>query len=227
MPKPIRHLPVAAAYDAWSADYDAHDNPMVMAARYILLGAAPAARGQDCLEVGCGTGANLAILRAAGARSVAGIDLSPGMLARARARLPGLALHQGSAADPWPIAATSLDLVLFCLTLEHVAALAPAFREAHRVLRPGGLVLVIEIHPALAAAGVAAHFEAADAIVTMPSFPHRLADYRAAAAASGLAVEQLRDWRCADFRAPHPKMARRDPEAPFALEGRLRKAPPG
>ena len=222
--RPTQHLSVSAAYDRWSAIYDVYDNPMVAAARDILLRFAPDAAGKDCLEVGCGTGANLASLRDAGARLVVGMDLSAGMLDQARARLPGVPLHHASATDPWPMPDASADLVLFSLTLEHLPSLAHAHREAHRVLRPGGMVLAIEIHPDLATQGVGAHFEAGNVIVTMPSFPHRLEDYRAASDAAGLALVQLREWRRVDFRHPHPKMAKRDPMAPFAIEIRLRKA---
>lgn len=51
-------LPVAAAYDRWSAFYDAHDNPMVSVAAHVV-GALDNVPGQDVIEFGCGTGRNL------------------------------------------------------------------------------------------------------------------------------------------------------------------------
>src|SRR5215831_12845714 len=58
------------------------------------------AAGGDLLEVGCGTGLLLERL-ASVARSAQGIDLSPGMLEKARAR--GLNVRQGSVLDlPFP-----------------------------------------------------------------------------------------------------------------------------
>src|ERR1700712_2244679 len=57
-------------------------------------------RGRDVLEVGCGTGLLLRHIKAF-ARSARGVDLSPGMLERARER--GLEVLEASATDlPFP-----------------------------------------------------------------------------------------------------------------------------
>jgi len=93
--------------------------------------------GKDVLEVGCGTG--LILERVAGfARTARGIDLSAGMLARARAR--GLAVAQASATE-LPIATASVDVAYSFKVLAHVPDIAAALREMARVVRPGGWVL--------------------------------------------------------------------------------------
>jgi SAM-dependent methyltransferase len=89
------------------------------------------------LEVGCGTG--LILGRVAGfARTARGIDLSAGMLARARAR--GLAVAQASATE-LPIATASVDVAYAFKVLAHVQDIGAALREMARVVRPGGWVL--------------------------------------------------------------------------------------
>lgn len=211
-------IPVRRAYDRWSAVYDAYDNPMVSAASEIVASLAPMARGRHVLELGCGTGRNLLALSGAGAASVTGCDLSGGMLAAARAKAPALALVSADLAGALPFANASADVVLFCLVLEHMEALAPPLSEARRVLRTGGHVIIVEIHPDLAAQGVAAHFRDGGEIVHMPTFAHRLEDFMRAASEAGFAVLRSRDWRPCDFANPHPKMGKRAPEAPFALE---------
>lgn len=211
-------LPVRQAYDRWSAVYDVYDNPMVSAAKDVVTGVAPMAQGRHVLELGCGTGRNLVVLSGAGAASVTGCDLSAGMLAAARAKAPMLSLVSADVAEPLPFADGAADLVLFCLVLEHVAALGPPLREARRMLRPGGRVVIVEIHPDLAAQGVAAHFRDHDEVVHMPTFAHSLKDFAEAAAESGLMVERCRPWRPCDFSTPHPKMRKRDQNGPFALE---------
>ncbi len=218
-------VPVRSAYDRWSAVYDAYDNPMVSAATEIVAGLARMAKGGDVLELGCGTGRNLLALSRAGAASVTGCDLSAGMLAAARAKAPTLALVSGDLAAALPFADASVDMVLFCLVLEHMNALAPPLREAQRVLRPGGHVAIVEIHPELAAQGVAAHFRDRDEVVHMPTYAHRLEDFAQATAAAGLEVATFRTWRPRDFATPHPKMRKRDPEQPFALEMVLESRP--
>lgn len=211
-------IPVRRAYDRWSAIYDDYDNPMVSAASEIVAGLAPMARGRHVLELGCGTGRNLLALSGAGAASVTGCDLSGGMLAAARAKAPELALVSADLGAALPFGDASADMILFCLVLEHMEALAPPLREARRVLRPGGHVAIVEIHPDLAAQGVAAHFKDGGEIVHMPTFAHRLEDFTRAADAAGLAVTRSRAWRPRDFARPHAKMRKREPEAPFVLE---------
>lgn len=92
------------------------------------------ARGRTVLEVGCGTG--LVMQRVAGfAAHVTGIDVSPGMLARARER--GLDVREGSAtALPFPDA--TFDVVYSFKVLAHVDPVEPALAEMARVTRPGG-----------------------------------------------------------------------------------------
>jgi ubiquinone/menaquinone biosynthesis C-methylase UbiE len=93
--------------------------------------------GKDVLEVGCGTG--LILERVAGfARTARGIDLSPGMLAHARAR--GLAVVQASATE-LPIATASVDVAYAFKVLAHIEDIGAALREMARVVRPGGWVL--------------------------------------------------------------------------------------
>jgi SAM-dependent methyltransferase len=97
----------------------------------------PLAAGRKVLEVGCGTGLVLERVAAVAAQA-RGIDLSPGMLARARAR--GLAVDEGSAtALPYPDA--SFDLTYSFKVLAHVPELDRALAEMARVTRPNGHVV--------------------------------------------------------------------------------------
>lgn len=132
-------------YDAFAASYEDrrdgrsryHD---LLDALEVEL-AVPYARGRDVLEVGCGTGLVLRRL-AEHARRAVGVDLSPGMLARAKAR--GLDVHEGSA-TALPFADASFDVAVSFKTLPHVPDLALALGEMARVVRPGG-VLVAELY---------------------------------------------------------------------------------
>lgn len=100
-------------------------------------------RGRDVLEVGCGTG--LLLRRIAGfARSAKGVDLSPGMLAKARAR--GLDVTEASATDlPFPDG--SFDVACSFKVLAHVRDVRRALAEMARVVRPGGHVLAELYNP--------------------------------------------------------------------------------
>lgn len=94
-------------------------------------------RGGDVVEIGCGTG--LLLERAVPfSRSAIGVDLSAGMLAKARAR--GLQVVQGSATR-LPLADASCDVVFCFKVLAHVPDVSTALAEMARVVRPGGWVL--------------------------------------------------------------------------------------
>ncbi len=101
----------------------------------------PLARGRDVLEVGCGTGLILERL-ARVARSARGVDLSDGMLEKARAR--GLDVVQGSATQ-LPFDDDSFDLACSFKVLAHVPDIGKALAEIARVTRPGG-EMVLEFY---------------------------------------------------------------------------------
>jgi SAM-dependent methyltransferase len=134
-----------AYYDDFSSGYERerHHGYHALLDELELGVALPFARGRDVLEVGCGTGLILSRLHEV-ARRAEGVDLSPGMLEKARSR--GLNVHEASAtALPFPDA--SFDLVLSFKVLAHVPDLALALREMARVCRPGGRVLAELYNP--------------------------------------------------------------------------------
>ncbi len=97
----------------------------------------PFGRGKEVLECGCGTG--LLLERIAGFASRAeGVDLSSGMLEKARER--GLVVHEASVTK-LPYADASFDVACSFKVLAHVEAIGDALSEMARVVRPGGYVL--------------------------------------------------------------------------------------
>src|SRR3954471_2446604 len=68
---------------AWADLAEAHNRPLFEA----VLDAAGVTAGARVLDVGCGSGLALVLARDRGARP-SGIDISPGLLAIARERLP-------------------------------------------------------------------------------------------------------------------------------------------
>ncbi len=112
-----------------------------------------AAPSRDLLDLGCGTG-RFELALAPRVASVTGLDLSPAMVAAARERCAGLANVRLLATDgrdlrPFPDA--SFDAVIAVDSFPYLyQAGGPAFaeaqlREARRVLRAGGDVLVLNL----------------------------------------------------------------------------------
>jgi SAM-dependent methyltransferase len=117
--------------------------PVLAATAHALRDLGPFADG---LDLCCGTGAGIGVLRALCDRRVVGLDLSAGMLARARTAVPGRpgtgpAVHWVRAdARRLPLR-PAFDLVVSFGALGHfLPRERPAlFAGAHAVLRPGGL----------------------------------------------------------------------------------------
>ena len=103
--------------------------------------------GHLVVDVAVGTGllAREALALTGGRTGVIGVDVSETMLALARRRL-GIPLIQG-AAEALPLAAGIADFVTMGYALRHLADLHAALREALRVLRPGGGIVLLEISP--------------------------------------------------------------------------------
>ena len=107
-------------------------------------------RGKAILDAGCGNGRGLAMLERAFAPSrLVGIDLMPEQIERARAR--GVRAEVRVADITATGEATgSFDAVFVFGILHHVPAWRDAARELARVLAPGGVLLVEELHGATA-----------------------------------------------------------------------------
>ncbi len=103
----------------------------------------PYARGARVLELGCGTGLILARI-AKIAEEAVGIDLSEGMAQRARDR--GLDVRIGSVCD-LPFEDDQFDLTYSFKVLAHIPYIEAAVREAVRVTRPGGHLLLEFYNP--------------------------------------------------------------------------------
>ncbi|MDG4552325.1 MAG: class I SAM-dependent methyltransferase [Candidatus Contendobacter sp.] len=101
--------------------------------------------GMTVLDVATGTGlvARQALAITGDPRAVIGLDISAGMLAEVR-RLLGIPLMQ-SLMERLPVADACCDLVSMGYALRHVADLNVTFREFYRALRPGGVLLILEI----------------------------------------------------------------------------------
>lgn len=140
---------VCALFDRTAADYERMERLMALGSgswyRRRALQRAGLQAGMSVVDVGVGTGL---VAREAAAivgdnTLVLGVDPSPGMIANAKVP-PGVRLAPG-AAESIPAADGSADFVSMGYALRHVSDLPTAFREIHRVLKPGGRLCLLEI----------------------------------------------------------------------------------
>lgn len=97
-------------------------------------------------DLGCGTG-QIAETLASFVRRVVAVESSRQMMAAARRRLGGVAnveVRSGEL-EALPLEDRELDAAVISLVLHHVAEPLVVLREAARVLRPGGRLLVIDM----------------------------------------------------------------------------------
>jgi len=135
---------VAAAFDDRAPTYGRNE----WHRRYAeaLVAEVPLQEGHHVLDAGVGTGfASVAIARVVGPGGrIVGVDLSMGMLDRARrtldaARLPWVELFQRDATDLRDALDGAFDAVVCAAALLYMPVDA-ALREWHRLLKPGGSV---------------------------------------------------------------------------------------
>lgn len=126
-------------YDAIAEIYDAQPYRDRAADPELLAFAAEReAAGLAVLDIGCGTGNQLAANRGAlPCATYVGLDQSFGMLRQARRKEPAIAwVRADGAALPFP--ARSFDLVCCQFAFHHIEDKAGMLRAVFRVLRPGG-----------------------------------------------------------------------------------------
>ena len=188
------------------------------------LGIGPGAR---VLDVACGAGLVTVPLAEAG-YEVEGVDLSPGSIEQARARLADGVSASFRVGDAYALDAAdaSFDAVLLLDMLEHVERPEAVLREAARVVRPGGAVVFHTFNQTPLAWLFAIHgFK----LVT-PGGPEHIHVYRLfippetlrqQAAAAGLAVQEIRGVHPVPDGALWRSVFRRrvDPAFSFALGG--------
>jgi len=183
---------VRDAYARWAIQYDADENPTRDVALVALEKLLPPLAGRAVLEIGCGTGEST--LRLRGARSVTAVDFSEEMLARARAKLSDVRFVVHDVREALPFADASFDLVTENLVLEHIEALAPVLAEIRRVLRPGGMALLFELHPYRQLGGKQARFETEDGTTLVPAFVHPVSEFTERALAAGFSITHVGEW---------------------------------
>ncbi len=195
MQESSEELSVQAGYAAWAPCYDDDGNPLTA-----LEG--PAVRAwfgplteRRALDIGCGTGRHTLALIEAGAAEIVALDLTPEMMARARAKTqsthPRVHWVRHALPYPLPFRDATFDLAVLGLVAEHVLDLARALGDVARVLTPGGRCILSALHPNRTAEGQRARFIDPQTGLRHPiATVHRTIDeYLAEARSAGLQLE--------------------------------------
>jgi ubiquinone/menaquinone biosynthesis C-methylase UbiE len=180
------------AYERWARIYPpvAH-NPLMRAEQAAMLELLPAVTGSRVLDLACGSGRYSRLLLEAGAGPVVAVDFCVPMLQQVAA-----ASRVCASMMRLPFRADLFDCIVCGLALGHATDIDSWMGEVARVLRPGGIFLYSDFHPAAARAGMTRSFK--DEANETRTVPHQAYDperQRAAAEAAGLTVRAVSEVR--------------------------------
>lgn len=132
---------VAGLFDRYAERFDKHLGALSYCVPEMLAEALAEIRPEknlDVLDMGCGTGLCGPLLRPFAAM-LAGVDLAPGMIAKATERGVYDRLEVGELVETMRKNPRSYDLLVAADVLIYIGDLGPAFEAAAGALRPGGL----------------------------------------------------------------------------------------
>jgi SAM-dependent methyltransferase len=202
----VPELDPRAGYARWAATYDRSGNPLISVEQpvvWALLDDLPVGRA---LEAACGTGRHAAQLVELG-HEVTGVDGSPEMLDLARTRVPQARFLEGDLHD-LPVEDGEFDLAVCALALGHCDDLHTPVAELTRAVRPGGQVVLSDLHPAMSVAGGQALFETTDgSLAFVREHVHLHGEYLHAFGHSGLDVVRCLEPRFGPDEAAMQGMA--------------------
>jgi len=180
---------VTAGYAEWAAIYDSSDNPMLLAEEPVVRGLLERYPVGAALDAACGTGRHAAYLASLG-HSVVGIDTTAEMLRVAVEKVPA-AQFETADLTAIPLSDGEVDLAVCTLALTHCSDLGPPIRELARVVRPGGHVVISDVHPFMAMLGVHGAYRRNPAeLGFVRNHVHLASDYQEAFQGAGLNVVQ-------------------------------------
>ncbi len=189
-----RTVDVRTGYAEWVPTYEATVAELMDIALLEALTSVPWASVQSAADLGCGTGRTGAWLRRSGIAAIDGVDLTPEMLAVARKTDVYRRLAEADvAASGLEVAA--YDLITVCLVDEHLPELSPLYREAWRLAKRKGLLVLVGFHPhIIMASGMPTHFQSASGEqVAIETHVHLLSEHATAALGAGWTLVEMKE----------------------------------
>lgn len=192
-----RWVSTREGYAAWSTIYDQEKNGLIAVEQSRVDALVSGLPVGSVLDAGAGTGRHALRLARRGL-CVTAMDQSPEMLAIAqkRARQEGLEIdfRLGKIDEELPFESNRFDLVICALVLTHDVDLRRAVQGFHRVLTPGGYLLITDWHPdCVAVLGWRTCFVKPGITYVLPNAGHTRDEYLEAIAAAGFALHSVTD----------------------------------
>ncbi len=169
------------AYDIWSETYDTENDNLVFKLEEEILDSlfkkADLSR-KLVLDYGCGTGRNWERLLSFHPEKITGCDISPKMLGRLKVKYPAIDIYVIKKNSSLPLKPNSFDFILSTLVVAQINNLKEVFCEWNRLLKPGGKILITDLHPTVLSAGGKRTFEKDDRTYEVKNYIHPIEEIK-------------------------------------------------
>jgi len=147
---PKQPLGAAKAYDLLAAAYDSQsDNLLIYLDDQVFatMSESISCEGKVLADIGCGTGRHWQKLLSEKPSRLIGYDVSEKMLQILRQKFPQAETQVLKDNSLQGLQEGSCDIIISNLVIGYIEDLESAFAEWNRVLKPGGIVMITELHP--------------------------------------------------------------------------------
>jgi len=188
-------MEIKEAYNNWAGQYDTNSNKTRDLEAVALQSTLANIAFETCLEIGCGTGKNTAWF-VTKAKEITAIDLSEGMLAKAKEKINAVNVKfvQADITQQWDFANKKYDLVSFSLVLEHIKNLEAIFSKVADHTHPGSHIYIGELHPFKQYNGTKARFDTTEGQQIVTCFNHNISDFTQAAKKYGFTIADINEY---------------------------------
>lgn len=196
-----------SAYDLWSKQYDSNENKTRDLEAKSLRKTLEKIDFDNCLEIGCGTGKNTEWLLQK-ANHLTAVDFSEEMIAKAKEKIKSdkVTFLQADIIKDWDFTNEKFDLISFSLVLEHIEHLDHIFKQASKLLKPGGLIYMGELHPYKQYLGTKARFGTDEGLQILDCYLHNISDFIHLAKQNDLEIKDLNEFFDNDDKTVVPRV---------------------
>ncbi len=187
----------AQGYRRWAGTYDQSVAPEMDLHLLARLKGVAWSELAAAVDLACGTGRIGQWLADRGVSQVDGIDITPEMIAAARAKRVYRRLEVGEMTAT-ALPAAHYDLIISVLAVEHLPRLEPLYAEAARLATEPGVFVLVGYHPYFLLNGIPTHFRTDEGQnLAIDNTIHLLSDHVSAAQQHGWSLTTL-DERLVD-----------------------------
>ncbi|MBT9332350.1 class I SAM-dependent DNA methyltransferase [Paracidobacterium acidisoli] len=181
------------AYRLWAPWYDSAANPLLTLEERCLTPVLERFAKGHIVDLGCGTGRWLRRLEQMEPASLTGVDASAAMLAEAHKKSLRSTTLLHSDCTATPLFKNSADLLLSSFVLSYLSDLERFAREARRIVRCGGWLVLSDVHPNAASYGWRRSFRTPEGLFEMETYSYDFAELFHVMACSGFRLEEMNE----------------------------------